>query len=395
VNTGLAIANPGTQPAIVSFYFTNQTGNFGSGSFTIPPGEHLSKFLDQAPFNGGSSISGTLSFTSSAPISVVALRGQATDRGDFLLTTLPVVDLGVTAASGTVVFPHFADGGGWITQIILVNPTDNTLSGNVQFRNPNGQAVTVSIAGQAGNTFPYSIPPRGSQKLQMSGTSAAILSGSVRVVPAANGVAPSGIAVFSFRSGTTTISEAGVPAVAPGTAFRVYAETLTVPPMTTPFGDIPQTIGSIQTGLAVSNLTDATATVTLELTTLNGESAVPVGTLTLPPNGQNSIFLNQISEFGALPNPFKGVLRLSSSASISVVALRARYNERNDFLITTLPTVNEITPVSNSPMFFPQIADSGGYTTQFILFSGAAGQASTGVLAFVKESGSDWTLLLR
>jgi hypothetical protein len=88
-------------------------------------------------------------------------------------------------------------------------------------------------------------------------------------------------------------------------------------------------------------------------------------------------------------------MRLSSSASISVVALRGRYNERSDFLITTIPTVNETTPSSSSPLYFPHIADSGGYTTQFILYSGRAGQSSAGALSFFKESGSDWTLSLR
>jgi hypothetical protein len=39
-------------------------------------------------------------------------------------------------------------------------------------------------------------------------------------------------------------------------------------------------------------------------------------------------------------------------------------------------------------MFFPQVADGGGYTTQFILFSETAGQASAGILKLVKQDGS-------
>jgi hypothetical protein len=39
-------------------------------------------------------------------------------------------------------------------------------------------------------------------------------------------------------------------------------------------------------------------------------------------------------------------------------------------------------------LFFPQVADGGGYTTQFILFSGAANQTTSGILKLVKPDGS-------
>ena len=55
------------------------------------------------------------------------------------MTTLPVAPLVgppspfSTTPMGTVYFPHFADGGGWATQVILVNPTDRTIAGTVGF----------------------------------------------------------------------------------------------------------------------------------------------------------------------------------------------------------------------------------------------------------------------
>ena len=75
---------------------------------------------------------GTFTFTSSVPISVVALRGFTNKRGDFLITTLPVAPLSSTSTD-TIYFPHFADGDGWTTQVVLVNPTDSTISGNIEF----------------------------------------------------------------------------------------------------------------------------------------------------------------------------------------------------------------------------------------------------------------------
>jgi sugar lactone lactonase YvrE len=374
VNTGLAIANPNGQPATVSFFFTDSNGNnFGNGSTTIPANGQIAAFLNQSPFNGRSTLSGTFTFSSSVPIAVIALRGLTNERGEFLLTTLPVADLNAAPAPAPLVFPHFAAGGGWTTQIVLVNTTDGTLSGMFQFVDPSGRAATIPASGA------YSIPARSSQKFQTPDGGPDILSGSVRVVPAANTATPSGLAIFSFRGAGITVAEAGVPASAAGTAFRLYAEAS----------------GSIQTGIAVTNLSTSAANVTLELSKLDGSSTGLTGTLTVAANGQTAIFLNQVQGFGSLQTPFQGILRLSSAASISVVGLRGRYNERGDFLITTTPAVDEAAAPSSTPLFFPHIADSGGYTTQFILFSGRPGQVSSGTMQLFSQFGGAMNLNLQ
>src|SRR5207253_6429778 len=102
----------------LNFYFTDRNGtNFGAGSTIIDANGQIAKFLDQAPFNAGASVFGTFTFTASAPVAVIALRGLTNERGEFLITTLPVSDLSAAAPSDTILFPYFADGGGWTTQI--------------------------------------------------------------------------------------------------------------------------------------------------------------------------------------------------------------------------------------------------------------------------------------
>src|SRR5215510_1998477 len=139
VNTGLAIANPNSQPATVSFYFvfSGDADIFDRGSTTITPNGQVAKFLNESPFNGPSGplvdFHGTFTFSSSVPIAVIALRGFTNERGEFLITTLPVVDLSAPSPAGTIAIPHYADGGGWKTQIVLVNPGDRALAGTVQF----------------------------------------------------------------------------------------------------------------------------------------------------------------------------------------------------------------------------------------------------------------------
>ena len=152
----------------------------------------------------------------------------------------------------------------------------------------------------------------------------------------------------------------------------------------------------MQTGIAIANLASTPATVTFDLTTLSGTSFGMTGTTDVPANGQVSMLLDQIPGFSALTLPFQGILRISSiSGNISVIGLRTRYNEQLRRLITTISPSNENSPASSAEMLFPHFVDGGGYTTEFILFSGSAGQSSSGNLRFFGQSGQSVSLTLR
>ena len=147
----------------------------------------------------------------------------------------------------------------------------------------------------------------------------------------------------------------------------------------------------------MDNASPNPAVVNFELTTLAGNSLGMAGSFTVPGDGQVSVFLTEIPGFQSLQPPFQGILRIStaSSSGISVVGLRGRVNERGDFLITTTPPVNEDAPPSSADWFFPHFANGGGYTTQFIIFSGSLDQATTGILEFFTQSGQPLVLSLR
>ena len=380
VNTGLAIANPNDVAATISFFFTDATGtNFGSDSFTLGANQQTAKFLNQAPFNGGSSVLGTFTFASSVPISVVALRGFTNERSDFLITTLPVAPLSSTSTD-TIYFPHFADGGGWTTQIILVNPTDTAITGNIEFLGQGSGTtaatlVTLTLVGRATeSSYSYSISPRSSQRFTTSNPAGAASVGSVRVTPDVGSTSPSGLGVFSFATGGFTVSEAGVPALPKASSFRVYVEA----------SGTPGAINSVRSGLAITDTSGTANTVTLELTDLDGATIGAAEILSIPPSGQVARFLD---EFFTLPSNFSGVLRVTSTSDVAIVGLRARVNQRSDFLITTTPPTNEVAAPTSVDTYFPHLADSGGWSTQFVLFSGTAGQSSSGNLSFIDQEG--------
>ena len=392
VNTGLAIANPNDTPATILFYFRDAEGErFGDGQFELGAHEQTAKFLNDAPFNSGELESGTFTFTSSVPIAVIALRGLTNRDGEFLMTTLPVAPLaaprtpfsGNTGSTDTVYFPHFTDGNGWVTQVILVNPTDRPITGTVRFLGPGSGATAAAPAvltlddDRTGSEFPYSIPAGSSQRFTTSNPSGRVTRGSVRATPNPGSVAPSGLVVFSFTNDEKTVSESGVPALPAGSAFRVYAES----------SGTPNQAGSIRTGLAITNAADTANMVTLEVTDLDGNLATGVApvTLPLPPSGQVARFLDEI--FDSLPDDFSGVLRITSTADVAIVGLRLRINERGELKMTTTPPSIESDPPTTADRFFPHIVDSAGWSTQFILFSGIAGQSSSGTLSFFDTEG--------
>jgi sugar lactone lactonase YvrE len=381
VNTGVAIANPNDTPVDISYTFTGSANL--SGATTLPARSQIAAFLDQSPFNAGSTFDGTFTFTASQPVAVAALRGLSNQRGEFLVTTLPVVELGVS--NGPVYIPHFADGGGWATQIALINPTDVPIDGTIQFLDPTGNLVTVTANGVTDTTFRYSIRAREAFRLTTSGLSQNVRIGSVRVTPSASSSTPTGAAIFSYQQNGITVTEASVRSMSAGTSFRMYAEA------SGNFG--AGAIGSIQSGIAIANLSSNPVTVNLTLDRLDGTSTGLTAAVVVPGNGQVATFLNQIQGFASLSLPFQGVLRATSTSPIAIVGLRGRYNERSEFLITTTAAIDEGALPPYGELFFPHIADSGGYTTQFILMSGAGGQA-TGSLRLVTQTGLPLSLTL-
>ena len=374
LKTGIAIANPGTQAATINFYFTKADGtNFGAGNTKVPAGGQIATFLDQAPFNSGTGLQGSFTFTSTVPVAVIALRGLTNERSEFLMTTLPVIDMTTTPVNAPVLLPYFADGNGWKTSVILVNSTDTTITGSGQFINSSGIGISK---------FPYAVAPRSSFKLITSGQGSTTQKGSLLLTPDTKSVAPTALNVFSYNPSGVTVSEAGVvPFV--GSALRMYVETSGLP------GDAL----SIQSGIAIANPYPGTATLTLELFESDGNSTGLVSTLNIPGQGQVAEFLSDI--FPSLVPPFEGLVRVTTNTSgIAAFGLRGRYNERSDFLITTTPPINEGGSPPSVEFDFPHFVNGGGYTTQFILFSGIAGQSGTGNLNFFAQDGTAFPLIV-
>jgi hypothetical protein len=348
INTGIALANPNANPITVSFYFSDVNGaNSGEGTTAIPANGQIAAFVNQAPFNGSNNFVGTFSFTASAPIAAAAVRGFTNERGEFLLTGLPVLDLNATP-TGNIIIPHFASGGDWATDVVLLNPSNTGLSGAMEFLDTGGHLI---------RNLPYLLAPRSLVRFAAPVAGAGTQTGSIRF-PAG----PAGLAIFSYRVNGTTVDHTSVPAVVAGTAFRVVVGG-----------------SETQTSIAIANPSSAAAA---ELTL---EQGVATDRLSVPKSGQTALFLSEIPGFGS-----QGVLRITSSIPVGVIALRSRTNERGEYLITTTPPFYEA-PDGARELFFPHFAEGAGYTMQFILVGGP----SSGTINFVGQTGAPAALLLK
>jgi hypothetical protein len=382
LDTGIAIANQRQQNAVINYYFTNEAGvNVKQGSFTLEANKQIAAFVSGAPFHAPNPLRGTLTLTSSVPVAATGMRILINERGEFLMSNLPVFS---TSPSSDQLIPFFVDGAGWSSQIVLTNPSEETLTGTVQFYgsgSPGVEAVPMNLTvnGVAGTSFPYSIPPHSISRLATGGTSASALrSGSVKITPFIpnpfTGRVPHLLGVVSQRIGNVTVSETSVLADPTGYAFRSYVE----------YSGPATAQGQTVSTLAVTNTTSIQGSLVFDLTTLDGTPVGSPQSLALPAYGTVAKFVSDI--FPGLPNNFRGILKISSTTPVGLLSLRARYNSRGEFLMATVPTVNEAAPPSQA-VAFPHIVSGAGFATEIILL-GAPGSTGRGRVSFTTQTGT-------
>jgi hypothetical protein len=170
------------------------------------------------------------------------------------------------------------------------------------------------------------------------------------------------------------VSEAGTAALPASQAVTLFVESAGV------FG----AIGSIQTGVSISNPSSTGVTVQMNLWTLDGTPEGSTSSITIPAGGQILKLAQDL--FPSLPATFKGVLNISAPSPVVVEALRERYNERSDLLMTTIPVYDD----SSLPALqtvFPHFVSGTGYWTQLILLS--TGGPQSGSLTVLSQDGTE------
>jgi hypothetical protein len=380
IDTGIAVVNYGSASANVTYTLRNIAGaTLSSGHGTLAAGAHFAKFIDQLkeeapdfvlPSNFQTATQfASLEISSDQPISILALRMTTNQRNEVLFTTTPTADLTQPATNGVIFLPQFADGGGYTTSLVLLNTSNGIETGTLQILDDNGNPLVVNqVGGTSGSIFRYSIPNGGVVRFQTDGSPATTTAGWAQLTPDAGTSTPIGAGVFSYNPGNFLVTESGIPATVSTTHARIYVDLS----------------GGHNTGLAIANPTNTNASITITAFQSDGVTGIGTsqGPLQLPANGHSAHFANEF--IAGLPAGFTGVLDIISSTPFAALTMRSLYNERNDFLLATFP-VADMTLAAPAPIVFPQIADGGGYVTQFILIS--AGGVSSVTLNFYGEDG--------
>ena len=141
-------------------------------------------------------------------------------------------------------------------------------------------------------------------------------------------------------------------------------------------------MGPTQSGVAIANPSSSPASITVQLTQLDGTPLGLTTSLNLPAGGQISKFINEL--FPQLPANFQGIGRVTSATPVGLAALRGRFNERGDFLVTTTPPLNEASSTVAADLVFPHIVSGMGYTTQIVAF----GQGGSARLYLLGQDGT-------
>jgi Zn-dependent metalloprotease len=377
INTGLAMVNPGTSPAMLTFTLRDRSGQtVATGAGILPAGAHRAKYVNQlkdiAPnFNlpdnfSTATLFGSLEISSTQPVSVLGLRLTLNQRSEILLTSTFIADLSMPASSTPLYFAQLADGGGFTTAVVLSNTTGSVETGTISIFDDLGAPLSVRpVGGAVASTFAYNIPVSGTFVFATDGSPATVRPGWVKVTPDAGSSTPVGSGVFSLVQGGFLTTESGIASAPAGTRARIYVD---------------KTNGH-DTGVAVANPGNTPIQISMQAFQSDGSTAGQT-TINLPANGHLAEFAAEL--ITALPAGFKGIADLSSNSPFVALTLRDLFNGR-DIILTSFPAP-DVSVAAPSPIIFPQIADGAGFSTQFIFIS--ANSAASVNVSFTDDNGA-------
>ncbi len=144
--TGIALVNPTSSSAVVTFELIQADGTSTglTTSMTIPPGGQMARFVNELIPNTPATFSGVLRVSSATPIIGVGLRLTTNGGGDVLMSTIPAVSEMQNGTPEMLLFPHVVSGGGFTTELILLNRQPSaTSSGEVIFTGQDGLPLSV------------------------------------------------------------------------------------------------------------------------------------------------------------------------------------------------------------------------------------------------------------
>jgi sugar lactone lactonase YvrE len=370
--TGIALANPFSQSTAVNLVLRDASGaEVSRQALSLRAGEHVSRFISQFFAGVGPGFAGSLTFESTQKLGAVALRFTRNALNNDIFSTLPVIDLGQTPASDPLVFPQIGAGDGYSTHLFLLNPSGQTIRGQVRLVADDGTDLVLRVLGTETSRFSYEIRPHGTYRAEISAASG-LHTGYVVVSPDSGSSAPAGNAVFRFERAGSLTTEAGIGAATPTSSARVFVDNI-----------------GTYTGLAIANSGARDADVAFTLLARDG-TQLEATTRTLAPRNHTALFAHDLfPDFGAT---FSGVMEISSNTAVSVLALKLTTNVREDLVLTALPVADLDHPTTAPFLVLPQIAAGGRFSTRIMFLNSERTEGIAGSLRMFQSNGDPMPL---
>ena len=225
----------------------------------------------------------------------------------------------------TLNFAHFGNGDSFSSDVVLVNLAATPIQPLVYFYGKDGELIDPgSMVDVRGNlettefgalTLKSELPSRGEITISTNGMGD-LTTGSVRVVTEGLDSPIGGVLRFD----------------APGIGVAGVGASQAVRDAIVP---VRRQMGGIDTGAALRNLSESELTLTCRLMT--GGETLEMQTVTLPANGQTSMFISELFEHDT--SDFSGSLRCTAPAGEQEFTGVAVELDANNRIFTTLPVI--------------------------------------------------------
>lgn len=166
-NVGVAIANPGEDPAEVALRLYDDQGTLladyasSNDPLVVGPGEQVAKYVTEL-FSSQpevlSDFTGTLDITSSPAVAIIGIRARGENFSTLPVTSLsgpaPVPDLGGgIGGPNAIILAHFAAGGGWATEIVIANGGETEVTVRVDLFMQDGDPLEAELNNQTSSSL--------------------------------------------------------------------------------------------------------------------------------------------------------------------------------------------------------------------------------------------------
>jgi len=174
-DTAIAFTNPNSAPAQIQLTLYRQDGTIVERRTDVIQARLQTPLYVTELFPGVAELqeefTGTLAFQSSVPVAAISLRFRnasfSTEPISQLSEPQPIPPIG-TASNPLFMLPNIVAGGGWTTEIVVLNPSSSNATVRLDFFSSGGSPQNFTVNGDTRSTFPsFTIRARGVLVLQV------------------------------------------------------------------------------------------------------------------------------------------------------------------------------------------------------------------------------------